>query len=367
MTVADYWLVEAEFKRIQTYLFAVPRLPVMVGANARLGETLRGLWRGDLFADEPRSLPALAQQCGARWPDQGTGERPKGVVQSDDPLIWENVWQDDVDAVARQTGVLTRDAGHFEAVFPDKDKAQEFMRQARELVAEYLPGVLLEVRLEKLTHHGDIFHCEPAKLPGTVLGGIAILDFPQVEVCQYSGQEPASERVKEPGADGKEVSVGRSVEDRRRHGRDFDQGKTRDILGMLRPVLLREVGLQGNDDVFPTEFSQLAINGYLAVIHVDGNSVGSRFRAYQARQTSDDFFVRWRHREAFYHTLRLGVRRAVCRALRETFNGWRTRQGRAPLRLLMLGGDDLVLVCGPFGKQLETCLREKRGNLRHSL
>ena len=37
MTVADYWLVEAEFKRIQTYLFAVPRLPIMVGANARLG------------------------------------------------------------------------------------------------------------------------------------------------------------------------------------------------------------------------------------------------------------------------------------------------------------------------------------------
>ncbi len=43
MQASDPCLVSIELKRIQTYLFAVPRLSAMVGANARLGETLRGL------------------------------------------------------------------------------------------------------------------------------------------------------------------------------------------------------------------------------------------------------------------------------------------------------------------------------------
>ena len=33
--------VHIEFSRVQTWLFAVPRLRAMVGANALLGETLR--------------------------------------------------------------------------------------------------------------------------------------------------------------------------------------------------------------------------------------------------------------------------------------------------------------------------------------
>ena len=36
------WLVKLEFQRVQTYLFAVPDLKSMVGANTLLGEVLRG-------------------------------------------------------------------------------------------------------------------------------------------------------------------------------------------------------------------------------------------------------------------------------------------------------------------------------------
>ena len=68
MGLAECWLVEIELKRIQTYLFEVPRLPVMVGANALLGETLRGLWDREGFSPEVESLPRLAQLCGSRWP-----------------------------------------------------------------------------------------------------------------------------------------------------------------------------------------------------------------------------------------------------------------------------------------------------------
>jgi hypothetical protein len=46
--------VHIELQRVQTWLFAVPRLRAMVGANALLGETLRVV------------LPKLARETG-RW------------------------------------------------------------------------------------------------------------------------------------------------------------------------------------------------------------------------------------------------------------------------------------------------------------
>jgi hypothetical protein len=47
--------VHIELSRVQTWLFAVPRLRAMVGANAPLGETLRV------------ALPKLARENGRGW------------------------------------------------------------------------------------------------------------------------------------------------------------------------------------------------------------------------------------------------------------------------------------------------------------
>src|SRR5437868_254074 len=47
--------VHIELQRVQTWLFAVPRLRAMVGANALLGETLRV------------ELPKLARETGRGW------------------------------------------------------------------------------------------------------------------------------------------------------------------------------------------------------------------------------------------------------------------------------------------------------------
>ena len=47
--------VHIEFSRVQTWLFAVPRLRAMVGANVLLGETLRD------------AQPRLARETGRGW------------------------------------------------------------------------------------------------------------------------------------------------------------------------------------------------------------------------------------------------------------------------------------------------------------
>ena len=98
-------------------------------------------------------------------------------------------------------------------------------------------------------------------------------------------------------------------------------------------------------EAFPAEFAKLATNGYLAVVHADGNSVGMRLREYRRSSDTDDFLTQWWRRESFFHTLRSGMRIAVRGALPKVFADYHTKAGCAPLRLLMLGGDDLTLVC----------------------
>ncbi|RKZ90942.1 MAG: hypothetical protein DRR19_08595 [Candidatus Parabeggiatoa sp. nov. 1] len=55
-TSNSFQVVQIEFLRIQTFLFAVPRLRDMIGANVLLGETMRV------------KLPRLAKQQSYRYP-----------------------------------------------------------------------------------------------------------------------------------------------------------------------------------------------------------------------------------------------------------------------------------------------------------
>ncbi len=45
----NWTIAKIEIKRIQSYLFAVPRLKSMIGANVLLGELLRGRFDGEGF------------------------------------------------------------------------------------------------------------------------------------------------------------------------------------------------------------------------------------------------------------------------------------------------------------------------------
>jgi hypothetical protein len=91
--------VHIELQRVQTWLFAVPRLRAMVGANALLGKTLRV------------ALPKLARESGRGWALAPSREAYP-TADPADPL--KN--HDDPAADAKD-GILSRDGGHFEAQF----------------------------------------------------------------------------------------------------------------------------------------------------------------------------------------------------------------------------------------------------------
>lgn len=319
MSAGTWWLAKLSFERVQTYLFAVPELRSMVGANTLLGEALRGRLVEGGFASG--SLPGLAVQSGSALPP-GVGEDGWPDAGEDDPLGAE-----DDPRRAASLGVLARDGGHLHAVFPKEEGARAFIQRARGLVANRLPGLLLGARLARL-EKGPKGWQKSGDEDAQPAPGESIADLPVFQVCNRSGQGPASEPDTRGRGDGPPSWIAESVAARREAvGRFHDS-----VLGRMRPFLV------GDDRPFPMEFQEVAGQGYLAVIHSDGNNIGRRSMAARGE---GDFFHCEARGESFFHAMRRVVRKAFVQAA-EVF---RHEDGAVRFRPLMLGGDDLLLVC----------------------
>lgn len=304
-----------ELKRVQTFIFEVPRLKAMLGANALIGQTMR------------HELPALLANQGSQlpWPAE---IRLQGTA--DDPLDRPETDASDRDdpAALYQRGILARDGGHFIVLFDDKSAAERFLEQAEAVLAERLPGVLYEARIDPFPEPKELPPRQPRDPHET-----ALLDLPVLQVCQETGQGPASAR------NNKGYWQGESVRYRLEWGDWFYKGCTQDIIGLLRPTLYPDRAMDWQE---PDDLAQLAAGGYLALIHADGNGIGKRYKSWRDQAKSQNEVVKEAHGEAFFHSMRVAVRRAVVTALAKTFT---EPGGVRPYEILMLGGDDLLLAC----------------------
>lgn len=348
----SYTAVRITLRRIQTFLLESPRLRAMVGANALLGETLRGRWDGAGFAREPASLPALAVEWGAAGVPELAD--PAFELRTGDREVFslaggtgEPAYQDDPHAVASRTGVLSRDGGHFEALFADGNAARGFAEAARRLLRARLPGLPFSLTTRELVREGSRLVPRSDGRPRTQprpAGGRDVLDIPQAFVCELSGRELARGaqflRAETGGIEElRKTGAGSGL--RLERGEAFDRGRTADVLGILNRELLERLGPDGGEVRLARRLDELAPDGYLAVIHADGNGVGARFHSLRG-QASDDHLAEWRVREEFFYRLRSGMRVATLEAIAVTFGG---TGDVVPVRPLMLGGDDLLLVC----------------------
>lgn len=299
MTYSNFTLVSIEVKRVQTFIFAVPRLKAMLGANALLGETLR------------HGLTQLAEKYGC----QGVSGLKASADVSDDPLT------DDQPDQRFAQGILARDGGRFKCLFSEPAKAQEFAQAAAGLLSTKLPGVLFDICVGEQ---------EEALQPGP--SETHLKELPVLQICQRTGQGMASKSKDSlwvsPMVDHLEEAAGK-----------FREGKTRDIVSLMRQALRlnAESGWQ-----VPEDLSDLCASGYLALIHADGNGVGERYKNWRSRCESKDSLQQEAHGEQFFHSMRVAVRKAVVAALEKTFP---VKGGKRPYEVLMLGGDDLLLAC----------------------
>jgi len=315
--------LELSLKRVQTFIFEVPRLKAMLGANALVGQVMR---------DELPKL-ALNKAVKLKWPEAiaKLGNLPQ------DPLA-------DADNPAKlyNQGILARDGGHFIAVFEDKAAAQGFLEEAEQTLAEKLPGVLFEATLadfEPVAASNNTQHeAREIKARETHL-----LDLPVLQVCEETGSEPASTK-------GKNGWQAQSVSHRQNWGETFYEGRTKDIIGLLRQS--KGIYPDAMGWKIPRDLADIAAGGYLALIHADGNGIGKRYNQWREGTKSKPAIYQEAHGETFFHSMRVVVRRAVVDALHSTFTN---PGGLCPYQLLMLGGDDLLLICRsdlalPFAK-----------------
>jgi len=282
--------VHIEFQRVQTWLFSVPRLRAMVGANSIFGETLRV------------ELPKLARQQDAPWKlrslrsytDYPTADPQDPLACHDDP------------ALDARDGILSRDGGHFEAHF--EKGAQAFAETAKQLIQERLPGLRFCIIID-----GKELQKSQAHLS---------TELPVLAPCEWTGHGLASALIKQ-GDEHSAVSL--NVERMHQAAKRSESGKASDLASLLIEATQLK-SLQR-----PQDLNQLAGKGYLALIQADGNGVGKASRKYNSDID----------RVSFFHRNRVLLRRA----LKKTIDSYSPTQGQAPLVPLMLGGDDLLLVC----------------------
>ena len=277
--------VHIELQRVQAWLFSVPRLRAMVGANALLGETLRV------------GLPNLARQSG-QWSLAPATEAYPAADQQD-PLKAH----DDPAADAKD-GILARDGGHFEAQFTSG--AEAFVDAAGRLLRSSLPGLRFRISIDGEPLSKGQAHCS-TKLP-------------VLAPCEWTGRGLASALV-EQGDERPAVSL--DVAHRHEAARRTEDGTAVDVASLLGATT------KLNRLERAKELRELVGSGYLALIHADGNGVGS------GAGKSDS------ERARFFHRNRVLLRGAV----QEAIDKHCPDAGHAPLIPLMLGGDDLLLVC----------------------
>lgn len=344
--------VQVELKRIQTYLFAVPRLRTILGANALLGETLR------------IRLPEAAGRSAASWPSEV--ERPKGLDRWRCELLaardfggnlstTPQGWIEDAAGASWDRGVLTRDGGHFQALYKTDAEARAFELRARQIVERKLPGVLASFQIHEWvldtgSESGQwraIQRDEPAFLQ-------ALFELPGQQHCEWTGRGPGSSQLKISKY--QTVHVAPLVKAQWQAGTRFRKGRSYDLIGLLLHARDAQgahvLPCRGDGWTLPEDLTQLAggKGHYLALVHMDGNRVGKRAPVVPVDEFGNPMpqsLQQWLDSEsrveAFFASMRQQVRQALVTALRATFA--KVTSGVMPYQLLMLGGDDLLIAC----------------------
>jgi hypothetical protein len=313
-------IVKITFKRIQQFLFAVPRLKAMIGANTLLGEAIR----------EKLSSALDSKQT---FPLNGYIKDITFLTDSDDPLKGE-----DNPINNYKKGIISQDGGHFHVAFKSLEAANDFINSAKQIIASELPGVQIEATInnESSTQETNQNWGEnPTRLP-------------QFQICQDTGNELATNYNKGHSPE----YTSQTVKHLEKKTDDFKKDKTKDIIGLLNINSKKE--LPYSDLPIADDLKKLAgSNGYIAVIHADGNSMGIRRKHYAGTNTNSltdiqAYMQEEVKNEQFFYAMRSAIRASVVEALKETFKGIDKDKFKCrPYHLLMLGGDDLLLITRP--------------------
>ena len=299
--------------------------------------------------------------CATRDWVKETLPEPNNVGDLDDPDHAYDGRTLDADVLAAE--VITAGGGNSVIAFADIERAKEFSFQLTRRVLTQAPGLLLAV-----AHINFDITKDPLGGPEGKLAALAQeIDRMKMSLCR---QEPflglsVTQQCDFTHHPAIEVNRNQPISAEVKAKLEaYDKADAR-LQQLLRGITEDEWKASGVLDTFPHQLDELgATHGErstLAIIHMDGNGMGARFRAY-----SDQLTAITQNRKLINSTraLSLSIQRAAQSALQETIRYLLVNihpdhkekklllaerilleSKQLPLRPIVYGGDDSTLIC----------------------
>lgn len=260
--------------------------------------------------------------------------------------------------------LLVNGGGITKAVFADKDRAEEFGSKAARLYPEHTHSATATWCVEKFENGSFKEANERSELllkelkatkgrNGQSFTEINLITSPFLRRCSVCGVRPASKRIKE------DLYCVSCLEKVNAREKDIAFVEQKGVHRLIQETLGHPKANDGNlievEDVIPYDFDSLVFKGqsqagnfqdsagteksFIGLIMADGNSIGEHIKA---KVDSEDKI------QQFSTALEVLIRKAVADAVKTSYNdySWVAWQGMKtlPLRVLMLGGDDIMVV-----------------------
>ena len=346
-----------EGHQLQPFIFGTPRLRIMLGANAILGE----LWY--------LHLPKLFASKKGPWKPL-----PLELPEDADPFLDDPLLEDHPKSFFPK-GIVTQAGGHFHGALTNEAGARAFATAAFQLIQSKAPGLPVDILVYPLgpDHFGrsesnrrTVHKRQAATLEDRPIDEYWIptprnpsIWVPWARPCDISGKETALQPDSSQTG-GPDTRMGPTTRQKWELGFHFDNGRTGDPLGKLLQSLEENNQLSKifPNDRAPSEFAELLKPGKentslplgdLAVVKIDGNRYGDAFRTWREQNHSrgKPFSTGAYETEMFWYKARCLMRSALIGGIEGVLQDFNLSKMFAsfPIRVLMLGGDDLLLVC----------------------
>lgn len=309
--MSSMYHLRIDVRRIQDYIFQVPRLKYMLGANSKIGE---------LFSCD---LPGLMGN-----PESIIGDLPETASREVADLMGRNI--------------LSSSGGHFEALFREYDGMRQFFESFLRHLEKNLPDLEWSASYREFNRDSNYSEFEKIEpLPLTGWNRQSFADAPYYQLCANDGVSIAREYD-----EAKKIPVGEKSRIMLKQSAKFYNLESDDAIAKFYTEL--DIGKNRLADELETlaKQGQSLKSNMLAYVKIDGNGTGDRFRRKRKLLADKNVLEAFLEMEIFWSENRKRLRTALMEVL-QSEPVISHASDKLPYLLLMLGGDDLFLICVP--------------------
>lgn len=332
--------LKLEAKKVQSFIFKVPILKYMIGANSALGE----FFNYDLVELKKRSESLDESKI------KKITEIFSEVYGKIEICPYDNVFEN------TKAGVFSASGGHFETIFSKKENLIKFYENVIEKAHQKIPGIMLKFELhciyfEDENNFKDDSNYVRAKLEKIEKNKTEnIVNNPYFEICKKDGMN----HIKISNENNEEKESSENIKKIYKQREKFINLEGKEILCNF----YKENIEQFKKNLNIGEFSALCSkkdknkkNNYYALIAMDGNSMGKRFNekleeikpgeSSNVRSCKDIKEIKNLIKiEKFWYESRKNIREALKYSIKEIKNKFN-------FIILMMGGDDILIAIEP--------------------